>query len=282
MERKLSDNHLKLYAPPKKLGKLFEVIQNDPELSFEIRREDTSMVYYRKKKLLEIKKGRIKELISNSYLGKESIKYDLRHEENLNKKEAIIGYFKQAKRCAYSYSFGAEMELQQHIMLGNSSFENRYLVVDMEWSFSQSDTPEEKRLSKKTRIDLVIIDLHKNENGENDTYLTEVKLGINAIKGESGIKGHVEKTKSLINNPIAHEALKKDIENIINQKHQLGIITGTRPKIIYADKPKLMLILAYRTETEKHKFEKELKNIQYNKENTRIILYNMFNRLEDK
>lgn len=43
-----------------------------------------------------------------------------------------------------------------------------------------------------------------------------------------------------------------------------------------------MLILAYRTETEKHKFEKELKNIQYNKENTRIILYNMFNRLEDK
>ena len=67
MTRKLSDSHLKLYAKGEKLGKLFDVIQCDPELAFEIRRDDTAVVYYREKKLLSIKSGKVSKLLVPSY-----------------------------------------------------------------------------------------------------------------------------------------------------------------------------------------------------------------------
>lgn len=286
MSRKLADSHLKLYGKGEKLGKLFDVIQCDPELAFEIRRDDTAMVYYRKKKLLSIKGGKVTELLDPSYLGNEELKIDLTDESNLNKVEAIRSYFRQAKELAYKYSFGAEMELQQNIMLGNSSFENRYVVVDMEWAFSQSGIVKEERIPG-TRIDLLIVDTHKNEKGENDIYLAEVKLGAGAIEGPSGIKGHVEKTNALIETPHACEALVEDVKSLIAQKMELGIITGNPGELVFADEPKLMLILAYRSRVEKLGFEQKMESIiaelpPHYMEKTKVIYYNMLSSLEDK
>ena len=286
MTRKLSDSHLKLYAKGEKLGKLFDVIQCDPELAFEIRRDDTAMVYYRKKKLLSIKGGKVTELLDSSYLGNEELKIDLTDENNLNKVKAIRDYFRQAKVLAYKYSFGAEMELQQNIMLGNSSFDGRYVVADVEWAFSQSDITKEERIPG-TRIDLVIVDTHKNEEGKNDIYLAEVKLGADAIEGPSGIKGHVEKTNALIETPHACEALVEDVKSLIAQKMELGIISGTPGELVFADKPKLMLILAYRSRIEKQGFEQKMEDIiaelpPHYMEKTKVVYYDMLSRLEDK
>ena len=102
----------------------------------------------------------------------------------------------------------------------------------------------------RTRIDLVLVDTIPNEQGMNDIYLAELKVGTVATEGTSGTIDHVEKTFRLINTEKACQDLKEDVTNIINVKSKLGIYTGTAKQFNLADKPKMMLILAYRGEEE--------------------------------
>ena len=135
--------------------------------------------------------------------------------------------------------------------LGNLSYDNRFLAVDMEWAFAQSDIDIKDRIPR-TRIDLVLVDTIPNEQGLNDIYLAELKVGTVATEGTSGTIDHVEKTFKLINTEKACQDFKEDVTNIINVKSELGIYTGTAKQFNLADKPKMMLILAYRGE-EEHK-----------------------------
>ena len=68
----------------------------------------------------------------------------------------------------------------------------------MEWQLPQSDIKVEERISR-TRIDLVVVDTKKNDMGENDIYLGELKVGMGATGGKSGIIDHVIKTNEFIN-----------------------------------------------------------------------------------
>ena len=121
----------------------------------------------------------------------------------------------------------------------------------MEWAFAQSDIDIKDRIPR-TRIDLVLVDTIPNEQGLNDIYLAELKVGTVATEGTSGTIDHVEKTFKLINTEKACQDFKEDVTNIINVKSELGIYTGTAKQFNLADKPKMMLILAYRGE-EEHK-----------------------------
>lgn len=256
MARKLSSKHLDAYKNENGVfHKLFEVINEDPELSFEIRRDDTVMVYYRKDKILsvELKKGEPKiEILSEGYYKKSGKKpkicFDNPHD--LLSVTDMRSYFKEAKKLMYVKKMGAEFNVQQNIALGNHSFDNRFLVVDMEWQYSQAGIPKVEQITK-TRIDLIIVDTTPNTNGENDIYLAELKLGLGATEGPSGTIDHVDKTAEIINNPKACDSLKEDVLNIIEQKKELGLIEGTqKADLHFSAKPKMMLILAYRGKNE--------------------------------
>lgn len=256
MARKLSSKHLDAYKNENGVfHKLFEVINEDPELSFEIRRDDTVMVYYRKDKILsvEYKKGEPKiEILSDGYYKKSGKKPKICFDDphNLKAVTEMRSYFKEAKRLMYVKKMGAEFTVQQNIALGNHSFDNRFLVVDMEWQYSQAGIPEDERI-KTTRIDLIIVDTAPNTNGKNDIYLAELKLGLGATEGPSGTIDHVDKTAELINNANACDSLKEDVLNIIEQKKELGLIEGTqKAELHFGAKPKMMLILAYRGKKE--------------------------------
>lgn len=262
--RKINTEHIEAY----KSGcfkKLFEVIKEDPDLSFEIRPENQVMVYYRKDKILTTKYYYSNHVIKRSVdildfkyykNSKEpSISFDDGSlDDTLNHKSLLKKYFKEAKRLVHAYKMGTEFEIQQNIALGNRDFNKRYLVVDMEWQFAQSDIPSDKRI-KKTRIDLVVVDTIPNSNGENDIYLAELKVGTEAAEGKSGIVDHVNKTKELIDEKEACKALKDDVDNILRQKIELGLISGTPIKLNLSSRPKMMLILAYRGEDEKKRLE---------------------------
>lgn len=262
MTRKLTKTHLDAYKDEKKLKKLFEAIAEDPELSFEIRVNNEVMVYYHKDKILTItldRKGEPKITILSPKYYKDSgrkptICFDNPH--NLISMDEMRTYFKEAKKLVYVYKMGAEFNVQQNIALGNHSYDGRYIVVDMEWMFSQADIPEAERISK-TRIDLVIVDTVPNAKGYNDIYLAELKLGLGATEGNSGTIDHVDKTNEIINCKSACESLRADVEAIIEQKTELGIIEGTKKDFVFGAKPKMMLILAYRGERERIKLEAE-------------------------
>ena len=259
--RQISPTHLNAYKSGQ-LSKLFKVIIEDPELSFEIRKDNQVMIYYRKDKILTIKesqKGDFNfEILDPEYykggigpttfFDRETKDHTLQHTTNLR------AYFNQAKKLAHAYKIGLEFEVQQKIALGNHSFNNRFVVVDMEWQFSQEKLETEDRISK-TRIDLVIVDTLKNKEGFNDIYLAELKVGLGATEGRSGTIDHVNKTFEIINKPEACRALRDDVDNIIKQKKELGLLDGECPDLVFACKPKMMLILAYRCKKEKEQLE---------------------------
>ncbi len=253
--RYLSHLHVEAYKSGV-FAKLLLGINEDPELSFEVRRNDEAMVYYHKDKILTTgfnKKGKpFVKLLDDKYY-KESSKpsTDISNIANLKSLTLIRKYFKEAKWLVFRYKMGAEFAIQQNVALGNQTFENKYLVVDMEWQFAQSKI---KDRIKKTRIDLVIVDTEKNPQGYNDIYLAEVKCGLDATKGTSGVKAHVEKTKEIINKHEACLALIEDVKSIISIKRELGLIEGNYKKLDFAPKPKMMLFFAYRGKME----EKEL------------------------
>lgn len=264
MSRKLSQKHINAYLNGI-FQKLFKGIKEDPELSLEIRKDDEAMVYYRKGKILTTgmrkEQPYIKMLDKQYYKDKKAPSVDIENLGNIGNITSIRRYFKEAKKLVYEYQKGREFETQQNITLGNSSFNNRYLVVDMEWQFSQAGVKPEDQIPK-TRIDLIIVDTKLNVKGFNDIYLAELKVGIDSINGNSGILDHANKIYKIINNNRACNDLIKDVKTIINQKKELGLISGQHNDLNYALCPKMMFILAYRNETEKKIFEDEFGKVK--------------------
>ena len=263
--RAITDEHLQAYQEGGCLQKLFYVIKKDPELSFEIRMKNEVMIYHHKDRILTIhfSKGKPSiDILSEKYYKNAtppsvSFKYD-DLEETLKQTDQLRRYFKEAKRLVDTYKSGLEFEVQQNIALGNRSFNNRFVVVDMEWQLPQADIKKEERISR-TRIDLVVVDTKKNDMGENDIYLGELKVGMDAIGGKSGIIDHVKKTKEFISNAKACAALRKDVESIIRQKGALGLFEGDYTGLNLSDTPRMMLILAYRGSEERRALEKQEK-----------------------
>lgn len=259
--RTITPEHIEAYQQGC-LKKLFDIIKNDPELSFEIRTGNEVIVYYRTGKILTIKykdkdikikpleKGYIKDSILIDPFDKKHLKDTLKH------KDAIIKYLKKAKELVHKYKIGLEFSVQQNIALGNQNFDNRFLVVDMEWEFSQSGINKADRIGG-TRIDLIIVDTQPNELGTNDIYLAELKAGTGATGYESGIIDHIKKTKTLIDKEEVCNDLKSDVENIIDIKSRLGLITGTKKELKLSSKPKMMIILAYRGDIEREQLEEK-------------------------
>ena len=263
--RTITDEHLQAYQEGGCLQKLFDVIKEDPELSFEIRMNNKVMIYYHKDRILTISycKGKPSiDTLSEKYY-KTDTPPPVSFEDGdliqtLRDKSQLRQYFREAKRLVGSYKVGEEFEVQQNIALGNRSFSNRFVVVDMEWQLPQSDIKKEERISR-TRIDLVVVDTQKNDKGENDIYLGELKVGMDATDGKSGIVDHIKKTNKLICSPKACAVLRADVERIIRQKAALGLLEGDYAGLNLSATPRMMLILAYRGSKERRAFEKQEK-----------------------
>lgn len=264
--RTITDEHLQAYQEGGRLQKLFDVIKEDPELSFEIRMNNKVMIYYHKDRILTISycKGKPSiDTLSEKYY-KNDTPPPVSFEDGdliqtLRDKSQLRQYFREAKRLVGSYKVGEEFEVQQNIALGNRSFNNRFVVVDMEWQLPQSDIKEEDRIIK-TRFDLVVVDMKRNERGENDVYLGELKVGMGATGGKSGIVAHIEKTNEIMKSPKACAVLRADVERIIRQKAALGLLEGDYAGLNLSATPRMMLILAYRGNKEKNALKVQEKN----------------------
>lgn len=261
--RAITDEHLQAYLKGGCLQRLFNVIKEDPELSFEIRVKNEVMIYYHKDRILTISycKGKPSiDTLSEKYY-KNDTPPPVSFEDGdliqtLRDKSQLRQYFREAKRLVGSYKVGEEFEVQQNIALGNRSFSNRFVVVDMEWQLPQSDIKKEERIIK-TRFDLVVVDTKRNERGENDVYLGELKVGMGATGGKSGIVAHIEKTNEIMKSPKACAVLRADVERIIRQKVALGLLEGDDAGLNLSATPRMMLILACRGSEERGALEME-------------------------
>ena len=266
--RTITDEHLQAYQEGGCLKKLFDVIKEDPALSFEIRMNNKVMIYYHKDRILTISycKGKPSiDTLSEKYY-KNDTPPPVSFEDGdliqtLRDKSQLRQYFREAKRLVGSYKVGEEFEVQQNIALDNRSFSNRFVVVDMEWQLPQSDIKKEERIIK-TRFDLVVVDMKRNERGENDVYLGELKVGMGATGGKSGIVAHIEKTNEIMKSPKACAVLRADVERIIRQKVALGLLEGDYAGLNLSATPRMMLILAHRGSEERQALERQVEKEQ--------------------
>ncbi len=252
MARKLNDELVKKLAPQGEYANILKEVIKDKELSLEIR-EGKAIIYYQKGKILTLSKDKIEYLSSGYYKNKEK-NFKFSDEQT---KQTPKEYFKIAKSLVYEYGNKKEFTIQQLIAAENSSINNEYLVIDMEYQYKQSDIAKDERLPF-TRIDLLAI-----EKESKDIILFELKQGIKALNGKSGVEEHIKKTRSLIEDSKFKKALLKDVETIIMQKSKLQILPGADKwideiKMKATIKP--MFIFVYFEDSEKEEYDKILDN----------------------
>ena len=269
MARRLSTEHLRKYLEGGIYYDFFQYVKADSELAFEIRVKDEVMIYCQKSRILTIAHKKrtadnITMLDSHYYTNrKDGLKLTVRLEDSsdLNDMQKVRQYFEDAKALCKTYKSNDEFIVQQQYKTEHNSFSGEYLAIDMEWSPAQTNIPVEYRLDKRTTIDLLVVSNNPNEEGKHNVFLAEVKCGLGAVDGKSGIDDHVRMSQAIINNVYVRQNLLQDVMSIISQKTQLGLFEGSPIRYDFTERPKIMLILANSSKYDKMTFDRLFNNL---------------------
>ncbi len=196
-------------------------MNNDPELSLEIRLSSVAMVYYKKSKILALHSRKKQPVIlaKGYWVGKDEPRINVENPD---------GYFNNAKDLVDEHvktKKNQEFSIQQKILADNNSDKNQFLAIDMEYQFEQKSIKE--RTENKTRFDIVAIDLVNNK-----IVLLELKQGFASSDGNSGVLAHIKKYQEHINHLEFSASLIADIKSILRQKELLGIYQFSTKTII--------------------------------------------------
>lgn len=228
---------------------LLNYIKSDNELRLEVRQNGDAFIYYRKGKALEIKK----------------LKVDKKYENVPNTELAVTNpkeYFKLIKESIDNWLESkkqrAEFDSQQNIAISNQDESDKYIILDMEYAFEQN------QIEKNSRVKRGVFDLLGIDKETSRIVFFEVKKGMGATKGKSGIEEHIcdfEKHLFGANAKAFRTNLIKDIKNIINDKTKLGILNN----FIYSDTfekqdPELVFVFHPDNNSQIQQFSNELKN----------------------
>ncbi len=268
MARILSSDHLAKYLEGGVYYDFLQFVKSDNELAFEIRVKDEVMIYCQKNLILKISHRKnasdnITMLNPRYYTNRKdglTLSVHLREPDDLQDAEKVRLYFEEAKALCKKYKSHDEFIVQQQYKSEHDSFSGKYLAIDMEWAPDQAKIPVEYRVAK-TKVDLLIVSNEPNEDGKHEVYLAEVKCGLGAVDGKSGIEDHVRMSQGIINNIYVRQALLQDVMSIIKQKTQLQLFEGTPIKYNFSERPKIMFILANSSEYDKLSFDRIVNNL---------------------
>ena len=268
MARRLSSQHLEKYLEDGMYHEFLQYVKADKELAFEIRVKDEVMIYCQKNLILTISHRKktsdnITMLNPRYYTNRKDglkLTIPLREPSDLQDSYKVRHYLEEAKALCKNYKSHDEFIVQQQYKAEHNSFDGELLAIDMEWAPDQAKIPVEARLAK-TKIDLLVVSNKPNEEGKHDIYLAEVKCGLGAVGGKSGIDDHVRMSQAIINNVYVRQNLLQDVMSIIRQKTRLGLFEGSPVRYNFAERPKIMFILANSSEYDKLAFDRIINNL---------------------
>ena len=246
-------------------AKLWNYILSTSDLSVQIR-ENYINVYYQGGNILKIKPNSFDvdkmyfytdgDLVRSTKL-KRDAKTDSGAQEKLNELEQLrtellahlpknpYAYFNSAKNIMYSWDRSLigiashlEKKEQQMIALANDE-KTEYMVLDLEYAVSRnSEFSYQGHLDKHVpRFDIIAI--HKGS-----LVVIELKKGLEATSGVSGIKPHIDCFNETIGRD-ENGVFIEEMRQLLKQKQILGLldknlfITDEKPKFVFAfaDKP---------------------------------------------
>ncbi len=246
--RKISDKLIERLTKGDLLP-LLNYINSDNELRLEIRQNDDAFIYYRKGKALEIRKLKVDEKYGNVPNTEIAV---------TNPKE----YFKLVKdsidKWLENKKQRAEFDSQQNIAISNQDDSDKYFILDMEYAFEQN------QIEKNSRVKRGVFDLLGIDKETSRIVFFEVKKGMGAIKGKSGIDEHINDFEKYLfggNAKTFKTNLLKDIQNIIGDKKRLGIIDNFSYSDAFEKQvPELVFVFHPDTNSQIQEFSNELKN----------------------
>lgn len=191
---------------------------NKEKLRLEVRQVGKAFVYYKKCKILEL--GLNSYSIDEKYFENNSKPTDIKNQV-INNPEL---YFKETLLVVDSWlnkHRKQEFETQHNIAIHNQDKDDKYIILDMEYNFSQNEIEKSKRV-KRAGFDLLGI-----ERQTGKIVFFEVKKGLKALTGTAGIQTHIVDFEECLygrNKKEFRMNLIKDIRNIISDKRKLGLI----------------------------------------------------------
>jgi len=228
---------------------LLNYIESDNDLRLEVRQKGEAFVYYRKGKALEIGGLKVDEKYGNVPSAKLAVSTPSEYFRLI--KKSIDNWLESEKKRA-------EFDTQQNIAQRNQDKEDRYIILDMEYAFEQNQIEKEKR-EKRAIFDLLGIE----RKTETITFF-EVKKGMGATKGKSGIGEHINDFKTYLfgeNSKFFRTNLINDIKNIVEDKIKLGILKDFDiPGNLEQHNPELIFIFHPNNDSQIADFSKELRN----------------------
>jgi len=227
---------------------LLNYIKSDNELRLEVRQNGDAFIYYRKGKALEIKKLKVDKKYGNVPNTELAVTNPKEYFKLI--KESIDNWLESKKQRA-------EFDSQQNIAISNQDKSDKYIILDMEYAFEQN------QIEKNSRVKRGVFDLLGIDKETSRIVFFEVKKGMGATKGKSGIEEHIcdfEKHLFGANAKAFRTNLIKDIKNIINDKTILGILNN----FIYSDTfekqdPELVFVFHPDNNSQIQQFSNELK-----------------------
>lgn len=279
MARKINPN-LITKMTNENLLPLLNFVKSDKDLRLEVRQGGKAFVYYRKGKALEI--GMRKFKVDEKYIKNTGF---LLPDVELAKTNPA-DYFRKIKAVIDNYVTNkkkrSEFDTQQKTASNNQKQVDQYIIVDMEYAFPQA------KLEKGERVKRADFDLLGLERNTGRVVFFEVKKGGKALKGNAGIKTHIEDFEKCLfgsNKVFFRDILKKDIENIISDKNELGIIEYTLPDNFTINDNEIEYIFVYepdeKTSISNYRkiFKLEIEKTESNKVYTSLFVSpaNMYN-----
>lgn len=289
--RKLSKKFLKALSEGE-LKNLLDYIRNDKELDIQIRNNYIN-IYYKGGNILKINSPKsfyIDEMYFNDYNKQNSTdakkNTELVNEYKKQQKELLSlitsnpkKYFEQAKEVMDKWDEALkdvvkhkEKKEQQMITLANKC-NTEYVVLDIEYSVSRKSDFSYNFDSEKAVPRFDIIAIHNSR-----LLVIELKKGLGAINGKSGIKQHIK----CFDNTIGKDDklnFVKEMQELLEQKKKLGLLDKSL-KIIDNEKPTFVFAFADKEgENEFKQFEEKCHQKGYE---GKFIYVNSEHQLEGK
>lgn len=256
-----------------KLGGLIEMVKNDDELVLQIR-EDYFNVYYKGGNLLKVSSENSFQFDYNYYKCEISLDTQEQRKKRIDKRRSILESLKntrdyktfidEMKKLMDKYWIWLYNEKHrslhekdtQHALCISNTESTDYTIIDLEFQVSTrkdctyhyepSSLPRHPGIyvcEKSPRFDIIAV-----RNSDRRLCVIELKNGLDALTGKSGIGDHADSFEGSIGkNPLAELTFTKEMEKVVSDKKRLKLLSDD---FYIDDKLPIEFIYAYAFKSE--------------------------------
>ena len=234
-----------------KLGGLIEMVKNDDELVLQIR-EDYFNVYYKGGNMLKVSSENSFHFDYNYFKCEISLDTQEQRKKRIDKRRSILDSLKntrdyktfidEMKKLMDKYWIWLYNEKHrslhekdtQHALCISNTESTDYTIIDLEFQVSTrkdctyhyepSSLPRHPGIyvcEKSPRFDIIAV-----RNSDRRLCVIELKNGLDALVGKSGIGDHADSFEGSIGkNPLAELTFTKEMEKVVSDKKRLKLLS---------------------------------------------------------